>query len=146
MSFSKALMAIVLSGAAVLVAAGPVAAADAFPTTDATAVIIPRTGTVDGFGRAILELAVVCPTTGTVDGLFLTFEQRRRGQVTAGFTDYESVAIPCSPEGTPIRLALEVFTDIPFGPGRIVLTDATVCGLGGCRTFALTGSVILHRG
>lgn len=145
MSFLKTSLAAFVVCAGIVIAPSPAFAADPFPTTDASGVIVAPTGTVDRAGRAVVDIAVVCPTAGTVDGLLLTFEQRRHGQVTAGYTDYDSVAIPCSPEGTHIQLALEVFTDIYFGPGRIVLTEAIVCGLNGCRSFDIEASVILHR-
>jgi len=131
--------------ASLFIAPVAVSAADVFPTTDASGVIVASSGTVDANGRAVVDLAVVCPVAGTVDGLLLTFEQRRHGQVTVGYTDYDSVAIPCSPEGAHMQLALEVFTDIFFGPGRAVVTEVTVCGLSGCRSFDAGGSVILRR-
>lgn len=146
MLFRTSALATIIACAGLLSAPSPGHAADAFPTTNASGVLVARTGTVDRAGRAVVDLAVVCPNSGTVDGLLLTFEQHRHGQVTQGFTDYESVAIPCSPEGTHIQLALEVFTDIYFGPGRIELTETVVCGLDGCRSFDLRASVILHRG
>jgi hypothetical protein len=120
------------------------AATDPFPTTDATAVIVARTGMVDRAGRAVVDLAVVCPVQGTIDGLELTFEQHRRGQVTQGFTDLDSFGIPCSPEGVHMQLALEVFTDIYFGPGRIVVTESIACGISGCTALDSGASTILH--
>src|SRR4051812_8709219 len=77
---------------ALLLCAAPVAtaAADSLATTDASAVLVARTGTVDAHGRAVVDLAVVCSVEGTIDGLAMTFEQHRRGQVTQGFTDLDS--------------------------------------------------------
>jgi len=56
-----------------------------------------------------------------------------------------SFAIPCSPDGVHMQLALEVFTNIYFGPGRIVVTESMACGVSGCATLATGQSTILHR-
>ena len=132
---------------ALLLCASPVAtaAADSLATSDATAVLVAKTGTVDAHGRAVVDLAVVCPVEGTIDGLAMTFEQHRRGQVTQGFTDLDSFAIPCSPDGVHMQLALEVFTNVPFGPGRIVVTESIACGVSGCATLASGQATVLHR-
>jgi hypothetical protein len=146
MPFSKTALAVLIALVAVLIAPVAALADEEFPTTDASAVVVARSATLVPNVGAVVDIAVVCPVAGTVDGLFLTFEQHRHGQVTVGYTDYESVAIPCSPEGSHVQLNLEVFTDIYFGPGRAVVTEAIVCGLNGCRSLDIHAAIILHRG
>lgn len=151
MSLPRTAVAMLVVCASLLLAPSAAFADDYYSTTDASDVIVAPTGTISGRGGAVggtvvvVDLTVVCPVAGTIEELDLTFEQHRRGQVTKGYTDYSSAAIPCSPEGTHHLLGLEVFTNVYFGPGRIVVTESRVCGLSSCFSFDVGAVVILHR-
>ena len=127
-------------------AAAPVAADQA--TTSATAVAVAPAGTVAAKGGGRIEVVVTCPVQGRIDGLFITVEQRWRGQTTTGHTNWGPAAIPCSPQGTRHDLGLEVFTDVYYGPGPARVTKVTACGAGprGCVDFTRgQPAVVLHE-
>ncbi|WP_448613924.1 hypothetical protein [Modestobacter sp. URMC 112] len=150
MNLSRPALVAFVSTAGICMSAAPAVAEEySDATTYATGLSVERIGTVDEHGGARIDLTVQCAEEGTVSGVLVTVEQRHRGQVTQGFTDWYATPIPCSPEGTEYTLGLEVFGDVYFRPGTAVVTEATVDGVDengdGVSTDFPTGQRILLR-